>query len=141
MEKAPFKLNKEMVEVLNRFFVQRSVNQSEAEVSYTSSSRQVMGGPDSAYFEEYKRRCISAFKVARSQAAFVVMLLELMTFKSNFPAFKCAFTFFTCPVISLNSFIRYNAKAVHDFKRKLFLDVPEQDIDAKVEKLVRRSTY
>eukprot|EP01036_Dinobryon_divergens_P030294 gene30294-39515_t len=71
MEKAPFKLNKEMVDV------------------------------------------------ARIQGNFVSMLLELMTHKSNFPAFK------------------YNPHAVRDFRARLFLSKPESSIDKKVEKLIQ----
>ena len=51
-----------------------------------------MGGLESPYFAEFKKRFVQAFKVARMQASFVGMLLEMMSHKSNFPAFRSAFS-------------------------------------------------
>lgn len=62
MEKAPFKLTEEMVEV--------------------------MGGPNSPYFEEFCKLCTKAFLVAREHAYSVIQLMEVMSFQSNYPAFR-----------------------------------------------------
>jgi ABC-type transport system involved in cytochrome bd biosynthesis fused ATPase/permease subunit len=62
MEKAPWKLNKEMVDV--------------------------MGGQSSELFQQYKQRCIQAFTAARKHAKEAITMLEIMQFHSNFPAFR-----------------------------------------------------
>ena len=62
MEKAPWKLNKELAEV--------------------------MGGKTSDYDVEYRRRCIQALTVARRHAKEVTLLMEVMQYHSNYPAFK-----------------------------------------------------
>ncbi len=62
MEKAPWKLNKELAEV--------------------------MGGKTSDYYVEYRRRCIQALTVARRHAKEVTLLMEVMQYHSNYPAFK-----------------------------------------------------
>lgn len=62
MEKAPWKLNKEMVSV--------------------------MGGKNSKWFDSYKERCIQAFLTARKHSKQVVRLMEIMQYQSNYPAFK-----------------------------------------------------
>lgn len=62
MEKAPWKLNKEMVDV--------------------------MGGTDSEFFKQYKQRCIEAFTIARQHSREAINLVEIMQYHSNFPAFR-----------------------------------------------------
>jgi phosphatidylinositol 4-kinase len=62
MEKAPWKLNRELAEV--------------------------MGGKHSEYCQEYRRRCIQALTVARKHAHEVILLMGIMQFNSNYPAFK-----------------------------------------------------
>jgi phosphatidylinositol 4-kinase B len=62
MERAPWKLNQEFVDV--------------------------MGGMKSKLFAEYRQRCIQVFNVARRHAKQVITLLEIMQYHSNYPAFK-----------------------------------------------------
>ncbi len=62
MEKAPWKLNKEMAEV--------------------------MGGWGSELFEQYKQKCIQAFTVLRKYSNEAITLMQIMQHCSNFPAFK-----------------------------------------------------
>eukprot|EP01033_Poteriospumella_lacustris_P003043 gene3043-2228_t len=62
MEKAPWKLNAEFVEV--------------------------MGGYQSPLFKDYRQRCIQAFNVARRHAKAVLTLMEIMQAHSNYPAFR-----------------------------------------------------
>jgi phosphatidylinositol 4-kinase len=62
MEKAPWKLNAEFVEV--------------------------MGGYDSSLFKDYRQRCIQAFNVARRHAKSVLTLMSIMQAHSNYPAFR-----------------------------------------------------
>ena len=62
LEKAPFKLTVEMVAV--------------------------MGGVNSAYFNEFCKLCTKAFMVARKHAYSVIQMMEIMTFQSNYPAFR-----------------------------------------------------
>jgi hypothetical protein len=47
-----------------------------------------MGGRKSADFAEYTRQCTAALLVARKHAKQVKTLMEIMTFHSNFPAFR-----------------------------------------------------
>ncbi len=62
MEKAPWKLNKELAEV--------------------------MGGKNSKHYADYRQGCIEALKIARKHAKEVTLLMEVMQFNSNYPAFK-----------------------------------------------------
>jgi hypothetical protein len=62
MEKCPFKLTEEMVDV--------------------------MGGLNSEHFKEFERQCVQNFIVARRHVEEVSLLLEVMTANSNYPAFQ-----------------------------------------------------
>jgi len=62
MEKAPWKLNKEMVAV--------------------------MGGRSSKWFGEYRKRCVQAMLTARKHSRQVMSLMEIMQYQSNYPAFR-----------------------------------------------------
>jgi phosphatidylinositol kinase/protein kinase (PI-3 family) len=62
MEKAPWKLNKELASV--------------------------MGGRKSPMYADYRQRCIDAFTVARRHAKEVTLLMNIMIFHSNYPAFR-----------------------------------------------------
>jgi phosphatidylinositol 4-kinase len=92
METAPWKLTKEMVDV--------------------------MDGQSSAYFAEYRRLCCESFKVARKHSAHFLILLDMMHFKSEFPAFL------------------YNAKAHKQMRKKFMLKLADDKIDDEVHKLI-----
>ena len=62
LEKAPWKLTVEMVDV--------------------------MGGLEGAPFKRYKALCVDAFRAARAHAREVEGLMEIMAHKSVYPAFK-----------------------------------------------------
>jgi phosphatidylinositol 4-kinase len=62
METAPFKLTEELVDV--------------------------MGGLKSKLFEKFVRLCQDTFRVARKHARAVTRLMEIMSFQSNYPAFR-----------------------------------------------------
>jgi hypothetical protein len=51
-----------------------------------------MGGRKSAEFAEYTRLCTQALLVARKHAKAVKSLMEIMTFHSSYPAFRCVFS-------------------------------------------------
>ena len=53
----------------------------------TSEYIDVMGGINSAGFNEYKALCHAAFLIARKHAPIVIGLLEIMSMDSNLPAF------------------------------------------------------
>lgn len=80
-----------------------------------------MGGHQAPEYNEYRNRCVQAFLVARKHAKQVVALMEIMQFHSNYPCF------------------RYNQNAIADFRSRLFLDHPDADISAVVEKMLNRS--
>eukprot|EP00981_Chlorochromonas_danica_P008321 scaffold2111_cov167-Ochromonas_danica.AAC.10 len=95
MEKAPWKLNRELAEV--------------------------MGGPRSPDYDEYRNRCVQAFLVARKHARQICMLMEIMQFHSNYPCFK------------------YNRNAIADFRARLHLDCPDSDIANITDRMLYRS--
>lgn len=47
-----------------------------------------MGGRLSPYFKKYKQLCVDALLEARKHADELIALMEIMSFKSNYPAFK-----------------------------------------------------
>lgn len=55
-------------------------------ISYLSSK--VMGGRASSYFTDYKALCKSALIEVRKHSEAVVIMMEIMTYKSSFPAFR-----------------------------------------------------
>jgi phosphatidylinositol kinase/protein kinase (PI-3 family) len=117
MEKAPWKLNKEMADV--------------------------MGGVSSELYQQYKQRCIQAFTAARKYAKEAITMIEIMQFHSNFPAFRLETSFlFISLIISLISSLffsfSYNRNAVRDFRYRYALDVPDSNIPKTVEGLLRR---
>lgn len=95
--RVPWKLNKEMVEV--------------------------MGGLESPYYAEYASLCTRALACARAKpcADAAVSLMEILAYKSNFPAF------------------RYNPDAIADFRRRLWSHVPDADLDKQVKRLLHAS--
>jgi phosphatidylinositol kinase/protein kinase (PI-3 family) len=78
MEKAPWKLNKEMADV--------------------------MGGVSSELYQQYKQRCIQAFSAARKYAKEAITMIEIMQFHSNFPAFRLETSFLLITQIIPSSF-------------------------------------
>jgi len=93
--RVPWKLNKEMVAV--------------------------MGGLNSPHYLEYQDLCVRALAAARKESEGAVALMEILTHKSNFPAF------------------RYNPNAIADFKRRLLPRVEDKDLDKAVKGLLRTS--
>jgi phosphatidylinositol kinase/protein kinase (PI-3 family) len=92
MEKAPWKLTKEMVEV--------------------------MGGKKSDHFALYVKLCTQALIEARNHSEAVVTMMEIMLYKSSFPAF------------------RYNPNAAKDFRKRLMLNKSDKELPAAVLKLI-----
>lgn len=80
----------------------------------------VMGGVKSELFAEYKRRCVQCFVVARKHAKQVITLIEIMQHQSNYPAF------------------RYNANAIRDFRSRLFMEYPENEIPRIIDRLISK---
>lgn len=93
--RVPWKLNKEMVEV--------------------------MGGLKSPYYAEYASLCTQALLCARKSSQDAVSLMEILTYKSNFPAF------------------RYNPSAIEDFKARMWPQVPDAQLEKQVQKLLYSS--
>jgi len=96
MERAPFKLTKEYVDVL--------------------------GGPKSEKYEEFKMVFIAGFKAARESSQIAIGLISIMMYRSNYPCFSGS---------------RYGGDvAITKFKKRLLLDVPDSKIDARARALV-----
>jgi hypothetical protein len=49
---------------------------------------QVMGGRSSSFFQDYHTLCVQALTEIRKHAEAVIILMEIMTHKSSFPAFR-----------------------------------------------------
>ena len=77
----------------------------------------VMDGPDSTLTAQYKSLMVAALKAARKHSDELIGLMEIMTYKSNFPSFK------------------YNSRAKQDFAERLMLHVEDDQISDKVEEL------
>lgn len=87
----------------------------------TAEMAEVMGGPKSETFQEYIRQCTAALLVARKHFKQVKTLMEIMSFHSSYPAF------------------RYNSHSIRDFRSRLFLDMPDNAVEAQVRNLMKRS--
>lgn len=99
MERSPFKLTEEYVEV--------------------------MGGPMSKCFQEFKQLFVDGFKEARKNAQLALGLVEIMMFKSNFPCF---------------SGCRYGGGvALRKFENRLMIWTPDRLVEKKALRLVNRA--
>jgi phosphatidylinositol 4-kinase len=95
-ERAPFKLTQEYVEV--------------------------MGGPDSECFAEFKRLFVAGFIEARNNSQIAFGLVEIMMYKSNYPCF---------------SGFRYgHGSAMKRFEKRLMLYTPDDRVEKKALGLV-----
>jgi len=82
----------------------------------------VMGGPKSECFAEFKRLFVSGFEAARANAQVALGLVEIMMYKSNFPCFTGS---------------RYgNGISLKRFESRLMLDVPDNKIKKKAQHLI-----
>jgi hypothetical protein len=99
MERAPFKFTKEYLEV--------------------------MGGPKSACYKEFKRIFVEGFKAARLNSQIALGLVEIMMYKSNYPCFSGG---------------RYgNGVSLQRFEKRLMLDVPDKLIEKRAHGLIQTS--
>jgi phosphatidylinositol kinase/protein kinase (PI-3 family) len=112
MEKAPFKLNEELVEV--------------------------MGGRDSAYFSDYRQLCIDAMIAARKNSDELVTMMEIMFFQSNYPAFRYSGYEILDYQIRLHTSYRYNKNAIRDFVSRFHLDKRDDEVPALVDGLINK---
>jgi phosphatidylinositol 4-kinase len=88
----------------------------------TSDYMEVMGGPDSECFSEFKRLFLAGFEAARSSSKVALGLVEIMMFQSNYPCF---------------SGHRYGGGvALTNFKLRLMLTVPDRKIKKKALELI-----
>jgi phosphatidylinositol 4-kinase len=95
LEKAPFKLTQEIVDV--------------------------MLGMDSVHYAEYKKLCIQAFISSRKHADKLCKLFEIMSYNSNYTAFK------------------RNPNWISDFRTKLALNMQDTEIWQEIDRLVSKS--
>lgn len=98
-ERAPFKLTNEFVDV--------------------------MGGPRSKCFQEFKKLFVAGFKEARKNAQLALGLVEIMMYQSNFPCF---------------SGWRYGGGiALPRFQRRLMVWTPDRNVEREALKLVNKA--
>jgi len=80
-----------------------------------------MGGMNSSLFQQYERLCYDALVVAREHVEEVLCLMEILTHRSNYPAFK------------------YNPRAKEDFKNRMMLHLSTSQLKEEVSKMMIRS--
>lgn len=96
-----------------------------APFKFTREYLDVMGGPNSSCYAEFKRLFVAGFEVARANAQVALGLVEIMMFKSNYPCFSGP---------------RYgDGVAVPRFKERLMLHVPDKKIKARALQLIETS--
>jgi phosphatidylinositol 4-kinase len=99
----------------------KQFSMEKAPFKLTEEMANVMGGRFSADFVEYARLCTQAMKIIRKNVDAISLLMEIMQVNSNVPCF------------------RYNKNAMKDFRNRMMLNIPEQDIEYEVNKLIRKS--
>lgn len=112
MEKAPFKLTVEMLDVI--------------------------GGKKSPLFSEYVKLCTHAMITARENVNDVITLIEIMSHESLFPAFRFVILY-NIIIIEFNFYFylyRYNKNCIKDFKKRLLLHIPDHELEIEVNKLI-----
>eukprot|EP00797_Seminavis_robusta_P033699 Sro78_g042320.1 Phosphatidylinositol 4-kinase beta (981) ;mRNA; r:25167-28488 len=83
---------------------------------------EVMGGPRSKCFQEFKKLFVAGFKEARKNAQLALGLVEIMMYKSNFPCF---------------SGWRYgNGVALTKFQKRLMVWTPDRLVEREALRLV-----
>jgi phosphatidylinositol kinase/protein kinase (PI-3 family) len=82
----------------------------------------VMGGKLSPLTAQYLQLCTAALSAARKHSDMLLGLMEIISYKSNFPSLK------------------YNRCAIRDFRNRLLLDVSDVKLEAEVEKLFGKSS-
>jgi phosphatidylinositol 4-kinase len=89
----------------------------------TQEYADVLGGPDSEMFKYYIDMVGKGLIAAKKYSTVAVTLLEIMMFRSEFPCFAH----------------NDGRKALHGFRKRLFLKLSDSEIQQKAEKMVRRS--
>lgn len=85
----------------------------------------VMGGPRSKCFLEFKKLFVAGFKEARKNSQLALGLVEIMMFQSNFPCF---------------SGWRYgNGIALRKFQKRLMIRTPDHLVERKAIRLVNKA--
>ena len=91
----------------------------------TNEYVEVMGGPRSKCFQEFKRLFVAGFKEARKNAQLALGLVEIMMYKSNFPCFSGK---------------RYgNGIALPRFQQRLMIWTPDRLVEREALRLVNRA--
>jgi phosphatidylinositol 4-kinase A len=86
-----------------------------APFKFTQEYLDVMGGPGSECFAEFKRLFVAGFKEARKNSQIALGLVEIMMYKSKYPCFSGS---------------RYgNGISLKRFEKRLMLDVPDKHIE------------
>lgn len=85
----------------------------------------VMGGPDSECFKEFKRLFVAGFEAARANSQIATGLVEIMMYKSNYPCFSGP---------------RYGGnRGLINFQNRLMLRTPDKDVRKKALGLIEAS--
>lgn len=99
----------------------------------------MLGGKGSAYYNKYMQLCADALRVARKHAAKVVSMMEILSYMSNYPAFRYVPSFSTSMVVDTDSvYFRYNSNAINDFRGRLHMKTPDEKLPSLIQKLADR---
>ncbi len=81
---------------------------------------EALGGLESDLFKQFKAALAAALTEARRHAASLCKMMEIMAHQSNYPAFK------------------YNSNAIADFRGRLHLDIPDDQVPAFTDTLIHQ---
>jgi len=96
-----------------------------APFKFTKDYMDVMGGPDSSVYKEFKRLFVAGFEAARAKSQIALGLVEIMMYKSNFPCFSGS---------------RYGGDVgLKKFQNRLMLHVPNNKFKKKALGLIHTS--
>ena len=85
----------------------------------------VLGGPESECFQEFRTLFVKGFLEARKNSLIALGLVEIMMYKSNYPCFRGK---------------RYGGGiSLKRFEKRLMLHVPDKDVERRAQKLIDKS--
>lgn len=103
----------------HEFYIER------APFKFTLEYLEVMGGPNSSCFAEFKRLFVAGFQAARTNSQIALGLVEIMMYKSNYPCFSGP---------------RYGGnQALIAFQNRLMLNVPDKEVPRRALSLIESS--
>jgi phosphatidylinositol 4-kinase len=92
-----------------------------APFKFTEEYLDVMGGPQSTCYKEFRELFVKGFLEARKNSLIALGLVEIMMYKSRYPCFRGK---------------HGHGVALKKFEKRLMLQVPDSRVEARVEELI-----